>query len=255
MDEAALLSETVRLLRESAKIAQHGRGTFQVEVKGDTSLVTNIDREIESLLKPELLKLTPGAGFWGEEYGHSPATDAGYWVVDPIDGTSNFAYHQPLWGITIGFVRNGKILLGAFNLPDLNEEYTAISGQGALLNGQPMPMIPPGPITPTQVVGHGDSDLQLMGRAPGKVRHIGAFVVEAAFVATQRYRAMTTGRVSLYDAAAGILVCRELGAEVRHWDGRHFDESKNLTDERCEPMVICPANSNFPFGSDLASLS
>lgn len=238
----------VPLIKQAATIADNLRQELQVEQKKDASLVTNVDRAIEQFLKPELLALTPGAGFYGEEFGHTPPTDAGYWVVDPVDGTSNFAYGQPLWGITVAYLKDGKIQCGAIYLPDLNELYTASLGEGAFINGNPLPQIPEGEISPSQLLGNTDSNVQYLSQTPGKLRHIGSFVVESTFVATQRYRALITGNICLYDCAAGILINRELGADIRYLNGEPFDESSHLTTTQIPPYYIGPKNSNFPFG-------
>ncbi len=244
-----LTEATVPLLQQAATIAHQLRQELQIDQKKDSSLVTNVDRAIEQFLKPELLALTPGAGFYGEEFGHTPPTDAGYWVVDPVDGTSNFAFGQPLWGITAAYLKDGKIVTGAILLPDLNELYTATVGEGAYLNGKPLSPIPEGDIAVSELLGNTDSNVQHLQKTPGKLRHIGSFVVESTFVATQRYRALITGTICLYDCAAGILINRELGAEVRYLTGETFDESKHLTTAKIPPYYIGPKNSNFPFGN------
>lgn len=244
----SLTEATAPLLHQAAAIASNLRTGLQIDQKRDSSLVTNVDRAIEQFLKPALLDLTPGAGFYGEEFGHTPATHAGYWVVDPVDGTSNFAYGQPLWGITAAYLQGGRIRSGGILLPDLGETYLATEGEGATRNGVKLPMIPPGPIQETELLGNTDSRIRFLGQTPGKLRHIGAFVVESTFVATQRYRALITGQISLYDCAAGILINRELGAEVRYLDGGHFDESRHLGTELSPGFYIGPTDSNFPFG-------
>ncbi len=243
-----LLRETEAAVRHAAGIAQEARGRLRAELKHDGSIVTNADKEIETFLRGEFSKLTPGAGFWGEEFGYSPPTDAGFWLVDPIDGTSNFRFGQPLWGITVGYVQNKQLRIGCIVLPDLGWVLTAAEGHGAELNGKRLPTIPPGPIRPEELIGHTD-----LNRAPkvfpGKTRHLGAFVAEAAFVAKQSMRAMTAGRVMLYDAAGGIIICRELGADIRHFNGIEFDESQWCEPKKCSPFLIGPRDSNFPFES------
>lgn len=220
------------------------------ELKEDGSVVTEVDREVERFLRAELGPLTPGAGIWGEEYGFAEPTEAGYWVIDPIDGTSNFAFGLPLWGVTAGYLIHGKIEWGAMNLPALGWSFVARRGQGATLNGQPMRPIAPGPILDHQLVGYGDSiPTNVVGGKviPGKVRHVGSFVVEAAFMAVQGLRAMLTSRCNLYDCAGGFAVLRELGAEVRHLDGTTWDEVEGCKPQRLPPLAAVPRGSNFPF--------
>ena len=230
-------------------MAQDGRPKVQANLKPDGSIVTNLDREIETFLRKELLDLVPNAGFWGEEFGFSPQTDQGLWLLDPIDGTSNFRFGQPLWGVTLGYAHQGVLQFGATILPDLNLLLTATKGGGAFLNGEPLPPIAPGEILSHELVSNGDSKAALQTLSPGKMRHIGAFCVEILFVCTQSCRALTTGNINLYDCAGGIVAARELGAEIRHIDGRPFNEADWMTGHRADPFYIGPANSNFPFGT------
>lgn len=249
-DWEALLKETEALTRHASQIALQARTRLVPELKPDGSIVTNGDREVETFLREELLKLTPGAGFWGEEFGFSPPTDQGFWLLDPIDGTSNYRFGQPLWGVTVGFMHGGRLRVGCLDMPDLDCFLSAAEGQGATRNGVVLPPIPPGPIRDEELFGHTDLR-KLLPKTPGKVRHLGAFVVEAAFVALQSMRAMTAGRVKLYDAAGGIVILRELNADLRHYDGVEFDEAKWCEPKTCDPFMLGPRDSNFPFGLDL----
>ncbi|MCU0317014.1 MAG: inositol monophosphatase family protein [Fimbriimonadaceae bacterium] len=241
-----LVVEAVEKAAHHAVSLQQGIGG---ELKADGSIVTQADREVETMLKEAFLGLTPGAGFWGEEFGFTPPTDAGFWVVDPIDGTSNYAHGQALWGVTAGYLRDGILEQGIIYMPRLNMMLCAERGGGATLNGKPMSPIPPGEIQPQQLVGHGDATLPAISDCPGKMRHLGAFVIEAAYVATQSLRAMTAGRVKLYDAAGGILICRELGAEIRELSGADWREADWQKESRCNPLYIGPRESNFPYGN------
>lgn len=243
-----LARSTLRLVKEAGEIAQKLREGIETSSKPDGSIVTNADRAVETFLRDQLLALTPGAGFWGEEFGYSEPTDAGFWVLDPIDGTSNFASRQPLWGVTCGFLVNGRTQIGVVVMPDLRMELIAERGKGAFLNGDPLPPIPTGEIGPTELMGHGDSRAALQNVSPGKMRHLGAYCVEVAFVATQQLRALTTGRVRLYDCAGGNLICQELGAEIREIDGTPWHEGDWQKPERCRPFYVGPRESNFPFG-------
>lgn len=245
----SLLRETEPYIREAGLYAVKNRPNLQRTIKPDGSIVTNLDKEVETTLREQLLAMTPGAGFWGEEFGYSPATDEGFWLLDPIDGTSNFAFGQPLWGVTVAFFHSGKIRFGATFLPDLDLMLTAADQNGAHLNGQPLPPIPTGEITSVELVAIGDSHVRIQKISPGKMRHLGAFCVEAVFTATQRVRAMTTGHINLYDCAGGIVAARELGAEIRHVNGDPFDENQWITAKKAHPFYIGPAESNFPFGS------
>ena len=224
------------------------------EVKPDGSIVTNVDREVEIFLRKELLDMTPGAGFWGEEFGLEPPTTHGFWAVDPIDGTTNYSHGLPIWGVTAAYMVDGVAEVGAFVLPELDEMFLARRGCGATMNGEPIAPVRAGDIGPKELMAHGDGKMRWLGRVPGKPRHVGSFVVEAGYTALQRFRAMTTGNVCLYDSAAGVLVCREAGCDIRELDGKVWDEAEWQTGDRCRPFYIGPAGSQMPFGPNLAQV-
>ncbi len=251
-DYLGLQRELGSLLGLAGDMALRGQGGHERTIKPDGSVVTNVDVEIERFLRPRVLELTPGAGLWGEETGHTPQTEEGLWVVDPIDGTTNYTHGIPMWGVTAAFLCQGQIQVGAFVLPALGETYLAVRGHGATMNGVPIEGVQVGEIKPKDLVAHGDSKLRWIGRVPGKPRHVGSFVVEAGYTALQRFRAMAAGTVSLYDAAAGILVCREVGCEIREMGGAAWDESEWLDGDRCRPFMIGPPGNQTQFGPELA---
>ncbi len=213
---------------------------MDVTLKPDGSLVTTADEEVERFLRKQLERLVPGASVWGEEYGFDPITDGGTWLVDPIDGTSNFRFGQPLWGVTVAFMRDGRLLAGSVVLPDLGWSFCASLGGGATLNGRPLDPVKKGPIQKFELLGHADDGIEAFSFLPGKRRHLGAFVAEAMFVATGGYRAMTCTKACLYDAAGSLVVLRELGAEFRCEDGSFFDESLWLRPVKMAPFAVVP---------------
>lgn len=243
-----LIRELERAVREAGRIAQDSRRNLERELKPDGSVVTNGDREVEEFLRRELATIQPGAPVWGEEFGHDEEGPMGLWTVDPIDGTTNFAFGSPLWGVTVGLVVGDAVEYGAGFLPDLDEMYLAGRGQGAFCNGQAMPPIPPGPIQKHELVSYCDTVVKRFPRQkwPGKMRCTGSFVVEGTFVAKQRYRGMVGIREKLYDVAGSVAICTELGADIRYADGRVFSIAE-LTANRpiSEPWYIFPADAGF----------
>lgn len=238
-----LISELEQIVREAGIMAQSARKGMVVSTKPDGSLVTTVDQEVERFLRQELPKLVPDTTIWGEEYGFAEPGPGGSWLVDPIDGTSNFVYGQPLWGVTVGLLEAGKLVAGVVAIPDMDWSFRAAFGQGAFFNGEPMVTLNSGPLQKCQLVGQADDIRDPFHFLPGKRRHFGAFVVEAMFLAKGFFRAMTSTKVKLYDAAGSLVVLRELGIEVRTLDGELFDEGKWMRDERCEPFAMVPQDS------------
>ena len=243
-----LVAELEPIVREAGRIAQKAREELVRELKPDGSVVTNGDRLVEEFLRRELPRLVLDAGIWGEEFGYETEGPGGLWTVDPVDGTTNYAFRSPIWGVTVGLVKGAEFAVGAVFLPDLGEMYLASLGHGATLNGQPMKPIPPGPVEPFQTVSYGET---LMRRYPGvvwpgKMRCTGAFVVEAMFTATQRYRGMIGIREKLYDVAGSVCIARELDADVRNADGTPLNMAE-LKENRpiAGPWLIFPKGSGF----------
>lgn len=221
------LAELARITERAVDVALRGRQVLQVALKGDNSIVTNVDKEVETYLRAELSKAWPGTTFWGEEFGRDAdaSTEKGLWLIDPIDGTSNFAYGSQLWGISIGLMVGDKVELGAVALPDLKELYLAEAGQGASCNREALAPIPPGPIKSHELVSYHDGILRdyIAHKMPGKMRCSGAFVVDGTFTARQRYRGLIGKGEYLYDAAGSMVLCSEVGADIRYADGSPLD--------------------------------
>ncbi|MBV6457630.1 MAG: Fructose-1,6-bisphosphatase/inositol-1-monophosphatase [Fimbriimonadaceae bacterium] len=217
------------------------------ELKADGSIVTDADREVEVFLRHELTAWIP-ASFYGEETPLETPNAHGQWVVDPIDGTSNFAFGSPLWGVSVGLMTNGECVLGAIALPDLQETYICDQGSGVWMNDDQLPPIPPGPVQSHELTCFCDDLLRHMPRTaiPGKMRCPGAMVIAGAFFATQRYRACLGFREKLYDMAPCVLFARELGGSVSLANGEPLDLS-SLQDGLSinQPWTLFPNGSGF----------
>lgn len=223
--EVELLGRLEKIVRRAGRIAQESRADLQRSQKQDGSIVTAGDRAVESYLRPELTQLVPGTGVYGEEFGHDGDGPNGLWAVDPVDGTSNYAFGSPLWGVSVGLIQEGQVTLGAVFLADLDEMYLAAKGRGATCNGRPLPPIPVGGIGGIELMSYNDNLIKAYpGQVwPGKMRCSGAFVIDAMWVAQQRFRGLIGIRGKIYDIAASLLINEELGAEVTHIDGEPLD--------------------------------
>ena len=232
----------------AATIAIDARRHQTTELKKDGSIVTNADRAVETYLRDALSREWPKTSFWGEEFGTEPISDAGHWLIDPIDGTSNFSFGSPLWGISVALAKEGRIELGAVWLPDLNEHYLSKFGEGASCNGRTLEQIPPGQIEAHELISYDDSILnRYTGQAiAGKMRYAGAFVIDGCFTARQRYRGMIGKGEYLYDAAACIGINTELGADIRWANGEALDYPELIAGRRFDrAWLIYPGNSEF----------
>lgn len=239
------MREFEKLMIEAGRIGLAARADLGRELKPDGSVVTHGDRAVQEFLEPRLTELVPAA-FWGEEGSRSEPNDEGLWVVDPIDGTSNYAFGSPIWGVSAGLVRGESVRIGGVYLPELGRLFAVDSEGRATLNGRPMEPVPAGPIQPYELVGIGETARRAAPRFPfpGKPRLLGSFVVEACFVAEQSLRAMVGMREKLYDVAPSVGILRALGAEVRYLDGTPFSLAE-LADGRPidRPWIMAPRGS------------
>lgn len=244
-----LLASLGTIVQEAGALAVRlRRGGVQRELKPDGSIVTTADRAVEEWLRTELPDLFPDTNVWGEELGFEQEGEGGLWLVDPIDGTTNYSFGSPLWGVSVALLRNGHLELGAITLPDLHETYLGERGRGAFCNGQSLPQIPAGTIRPEEIVSRGENLIRDFPNAewPGKSRSTGAFVIEGTFMVRQRYRGLVGYGEKLYDIAAAMLFGLESGAEIRYADGGQIILSDLVTDEKINrPWIMFPAESGF----------
>lgn len=244
-----LLAGLGSIVEEAGSLAQQiRRAGFEREIKPDGSIVTPADVAVEKLLRKTLPEIYPDTNVWGEELGFEPEGEGGLWLVDPIDGTSNFAFGAPGWGVSVALLRENQLELAAVVLPDLHETYLAERGRGSFCNGTPMAPIPAGPIRPEELVSYDDRIPRMFPKSslPGKMRCSGAFVIEGTFAARQRWRGMVGMNEKLYDVAACVLIAQELGADIRYADGDPFVVGDLVKDAKIDrPWLIFPPESGF----------
>ncbi len=223
-------SPTLNIMIRAARKA--GRGlvrdfgeveNLQVSVKGAGDFVTAADRKAEELLKEELLGARPNYGWLGEETGETPGTDpTRRWIVDPLDGTTNFLHGLPHWAISIALEHKGKLVAGVVFDPAKDEIFVAEEGQGAWLNDRRCrvsgrrdlgsALLATGiPYADKETLPDSLRDLaRLMPRTAG-VRRYGAAALDLAYVAAGRYDGFWERELQAWDLAAGLVILREAG--------------------------------------------
>src|SRR5215468_9582198 len=140
MQHSALLNVMIAAARKAARALKRDFGELeklQVSLKSPGNFVSAADRRAEETLHAELMKARPGYGFLGEEGGHREGADKTHtWIVDPLDGTTNFLHGIPQFAISIGLAREGTVIAGVIYNPANDELYIAERGKGAFLNDQ-----------------------------------------------------------------------------------------------------------------------
>ncbi|MCS6830953.1 MAG: inositol monophosphatase [Armatimonadota bacterium] len=237
-----LIEEVKNCVVEAGKLAQQLADGFTLETKSDDSFVTNADRAVESYLREHLARLVPEAGFFGEEEGFTNQHARLLWAIDPIDGTSNYVFGIPLWGVSVALVKDERIQLGVIFLPVLSELYWAETGNGAYLNGKRITAVDSEQFTSEDIICYASDAVtaELLGKMPGRPRCFGSAVVKLAWTAAGRVRgALSLGR--LYDLAAGLLLCREAGCETRYLSGAEWRPQHLLSGAALhEPVLTAP---------------
>jgi myo-inositol-1(or 4)-monophosphatase len=235
MLRSALLNVMVAAARKAARsLTRDFREVekLQVSVKGPGNFVSAADHRAESILRDELAKARPGYGFLGEESGLTAGTDTTHtWIVDPLDGTTNFLHGIPQFCISIGLERQGTMVAGVIYDPISDELYTAERGKGAFLNDQRLRVAARRDLAEAVFAcglphrGRGDlalvrSEFEAVQDKVAGLRRFGSAALDLAWVAAGRVDAYWERDISPWDIAAGLLLVRESGGFVSDVDGK-----------------------------------
>ncbi|HVJ43706.1 MAG TPA: inositol monophosphatase family protein [Dongiaceae bacterium] len=204
---------------------------LQVSQKGPADFVSNADIKAEKVLREELAKARPGFGFLLEEGGTVKGTDPDHrWIVDPLDGTTNFLHGLPHFAISIGLEKAGEIIAGVVYDPIKEEMFCAEKGGGAFLNDRRIRVSGRKNLhealigTGIPFRGRGDGDrfnrqLSAMMAETAGVRRWGAAALDLAYVAAGRLEAFWEEGLSPWDMAAGLLLVKEAGGYISDLKG------------------------------------
>jgi myo-inositol-1(or 4)-monophosphatase len=204
---------------------------LQVSVKGPGNFVTAADHRSEETLFRELTKARPGYGFLMEERGSVEGPDRTHrWIVDPLDGTTNFLHGIPIFSIAIALEREQEIVAAVVYNPILDELYTAEKGKGAFVNNRRLRVAARKTLADCVIAigiphrGRGDHSRflvecqALMGQLAG-IRRTGSAAIDLAWVAAGRFDGFVEHNLGAWDMAAGLHLVREAGGFVTDLDG------------------------------------
>ncbi len=230
---SATINVMVKAARRAGRSLKHDLGEIehlQVSLKGPANFVSLADKRAEEILYADLAKARPGYGFIGEEGGTREGTDKSHtWIVDPLDGTTNFLHGIPQFAISIGLQRESTIIAGVIYNPANDELYIAERGKGAFLNDQRLRVAGRRKLNECVIacglphIGRGDHELfrremnEIQNRVAG-LRRFGAASLDLAFVAAGRLDGYWERNLSPWDLAAGQIMVREAGGTVTDID-------------------------------------
>lgn len=212
------------MMSQAMALALEHQAKGAAEVKEDSTLVTSADREVEAFLNQEIARLYPDHGFWGEESGQHGMDRRFVWVVDPIDGTTNFVHGLPGWCVSIGLLENFELRFGMVGVPLPLEIFWAETGKGAYGDGAQLCTVGRKSLAQEDTLAAGDTTLKRLRFAPkaGRLRNLGSCGVHLAYVAANRLACYLNIGDKLFDIAAGLCIAQEAGCEARWLSGERF---------------------------------
>jgi myo-inositol-1(or 4)-monophosphatase len=230
---SALAQVGVEAALQAGKLLRAGFGS-QLEIfpkTGVQDFATNYDHASEKLLIEAIHSKYPQHGFLAEESGASAHVDADMiWVIDPLDGTANFARHIPLFTVSLGVVQRDEVICGITYQPMSDELFVAEKGRGAYLNGKRLSVSKTQKfaegICVTGIPHHAEENplhcldhLVTILKQGTLVRNLGSAALNLAYVAAGRFDAFWGISLQPWDVAAGILLIEEAGGRVSHYQG------------------------------------
>jgi myo-inositol-1(or 4)-monophosphatase len=236
MPASALMTVMINAARKAGRSLARDFGEvehLQVSVKGPANFVSAADHRAENILYEELSKARQGYCFLMEERGLVEGPDKSHtWIVDPLDGTTNFLHSIPLFAISIALQRDGELVAGLIYNPASGDFYTAERGKGAFLNDNRRLRVAGRPDLDNAVIvtgvphrgrpGHGQhlAELSAIMRDCAGIRRTGSAAIDLAWVASGRFDGYWERAIQPWDMAAGIVLVREAGGFVSGMEGR-----------------------------------
>jgi myo-inositol-1(or 4)-monophosphatase len=235
MPASALMNVMITTARKAGRSLVRDFGEveqLQVSVKGPANFVSAADHKAEDIIWKELSKARPGYGFLMEERGLLEGADATHrWIVDPLDGTTNFLHGIPLFCISIGLEREGQLVAGVIYNPASDELFTAEKGKGAYLNDRRRLRVAARKTLADAVVATGIPhrgrpghpafmrELDTVMREVAGIRRTGSAALDLAWTAAGRFDGYWERNLKPWDLAAGLVILREAGGIANDING------------------------------------
>jgi myo-inositol-1(or 4)-monophosphatase len=225
------LNDVQRLAAQAGQILRAGYAQdFRVDFKGTIDLVTEVDHRSEDFLLGEIKRAFPGHSVLAEESGALGAAGGDLWIVDPLDGTVNYAHGIPIFSVSVAYAQAGVVQLGAVYDPMRDEMFSAERGAGSWLNGKPVrasgqttlerSLLVTGFAYDIWETGVNLDQFGRLSRMTQGVRRLGSAALDLCYVASGRFDGYWEYAVRPWDIAAGGLVAEEAGARVTAVDGQ-----------------------------------
>ncbi len=221
--------------RGAGSILRRNWGRHQsVHYKGEINLVTDVDHESEAYIMGRIRSLFPDHGILSEESAEVAGASSFRWIVDPLDGTTNYAHNYPCFCVSIALEIRGELVAGAVFDPILGESFTASAGGGAFLNGAPIRVSSVGELRRSllstgfayDVKTSADNNFKYFREfvfAGQAIRRDGSAALDMCYTACGRFDGFWELKLKPWDTAAGLLLLREAGGTATRLDGSAYD--------------------------------
>lgn len=228
------LEAAMSAAREAGRVLREGFGLqHSIRYKGEVDLVTEVDERAEQVIKDILLGAFPAHGMLAEEGGRLSGEEDTRWIVDPLDGTINYAHGLPLFAVSIALERAGEVVLGVVHDPMREETFIAERGVGATLNNEPIKASDTDELIQALIATGFPYDrtempeaLELFGRFAALtrgIRRLGSTALDLCYVAAGRLDGYYERGIWEWDIAAGALILEEAGGKVADYQGGELD--------------------------------
>ncbi len=203
----------------------------EIKLKSHHEILTKADLAAEKIIISKIKKNFPDHDFISEEAGLLGVESSYQWIIDPLDGTTNFSMHNPIWAVSIGVAYRGKIIFGVIFAPFLDELYIAELGKGARLNNKKIRVsqIGQGKVLNTFCHSSQKKDIQKAVAYHRKqklggfdCRQLGSASLELSYVACGRIESIVIPGANSWDVAAGVLLVREAGGRVTDFTNKKW---------------------------------
>ena len=228
--EMIAVQDILALIKKTKTFVENRERAGHIKVKGPADYVTQVDTDIQSFLAEELGRLAPEIQFLGEEEGLHEMTADTYWILDPIDGTTNLIHDYQHSVVSLALYDKGEIVMGVIYDPFREDVYHAQKGKGSFLNGEPIHVSEAGTLGETIIsIGTSPYDRELteenfrrfqrIFEKSQDIRRTGSAALDLAYVACGRTGGFFETLLSPWDFAAGMLLVTEAGGQVTGYAG------------------------------------
>lgn len=232
-----LLLEIIKKSGQSLKKDFHNLKKSQVKLKGKKDLVTSADLKSEKIIIKAIKKNFPDHQILSEEAGKNKKKSDYLWIIDPLDGTTNFSYHNPIWSVCIALVYKNEIIMGAIYIPMQEELFFAQKEKGAYLNNKKF-KIKKSSYKNIDAYCHGNRDQDInkalkyynyQKKNALDCRQLGSAAFELSYTALGRIDSITIPGANSWDVAPGVILVKEAGGKVTDFKGNQWNlNSKDI---------------------------